>query len=381
MHPILSRPDRAWLIGPAGGAVGSMMGIVPLRAGGAAAGDAAWFSAWGILVMFAAMQGWQVARFIPLSRMSLGRVLIASLVAAAVFGAFWMGAAWATAFLLAGWLPSVEAAIAHGGAWMPLWASASSAFLCILFLMYALDASDQGEAAARRALESDVASRDAELRALRAQVDPHFLFNCLHSISSLTSRDAQGARTMCLELADFFRASLRAGAEARIPLSQELQLLRGYLKIEQVRFGDRLRASVDEAGESADVMVPPLLLQPLVENAVRHGIATLVEGGEVHVRVTRSAGRVEIVVDNAFDPDGRRPGAGVGLANVRDRLEAAYRGAAIMRVESVDTPSPLFTVFVSIPAEEQAAEERSGASGPPRATRPGGEQGSPPEIQ
>lgn len=356
MHPILSRPERAWLIGPIGGGLGSMLGIVPLRAAGAAPGEAAWFSAWGIVVMFAALQAWPIARFMPIARTSLARILTASAVTAAAFGAFWTGAAWLAARGLSGALPSVAPAM--GDAWLPMWAAAAAVYVCVLFLMYALDASDAGETAARRALESDVASRDAELRALRAQVDPHFLFNCLHSISAMTSRDAATARRMCLELADFFRASLRAGAEPRIALADELRLVRGYLGIEQVRFGDRLRVHVDEApAGSAGVMVPPLLLQPLVENAVRHGIATLVEGGTVSLTVRQTDGRVEIVVTNPYDADGRRPGTGVGLANVRDRLAAAYRGRAMMRADAGDT----FDVTVSIPLEDEAPRRAASA--------------------
>ncbi|HEX6323729.1 MAG TPA: histidine kinase, partial [Vicinamibacterales bacterium] len=320
MHPIFSRPERAWVIGPLGGGIGSFLAILPLRRAGAAPEDAAWFSAWGILMLFGALQTWQVARYVRIGRTPLGRYVMTAVVGASVFGVFWMAAAWGGAVVLERWLPSVAPAI-RGGAWLPLWLTAAAAFLCLLFLMQALSASDEGEAAARRALEADLASRDAELRALRAQVDPHFLFNCLHSISAMTSREPAAARRMCLELADFFRASIRAGAEQRIALADELGLVRGYLGIEQVRFGDRLRVEVDEPGERAGVMVPPLLLQPLVENAVRHGIATLVEGGTVRVTVQSSPGRVEIAVENPFDPDGRRAGTGVGLANVRDRLE------------------------------------------------------------
>ena len=354
MHPILSRPDRAWLIGPVGGAVGTLLAIVPLRQAGADPGDAGWFSAWGVLMVFAALQAWQIGRFMPIGRMPLGRYLAMAIAGALMFGAFWLAVAWWAARLFASWAPSAGQAISDG-AWVAMWGGPSAVFLSALFLMHALDASDRGEAAARRALESEVASRDAELRALRAQVDPHFLFNCLHSISSLTSRSADGARQMCLELADFFRASLRAGAEQRITLASELQLLRGYLNIEQVRFGARLRAHVDEAGEAANVKVPPLLLQPLAENAVRHGIATLIEGGTVTVRVRAADDRVEIVVENPFDPDGRRPGTGVGLTNVRDRLAATFRGAAMLRVDTTDDPSPLFTVTLSIPREGHSA--------------------------
>ena len=354
MHPIFSKPERAWLLGPLGGGIGSFLAILPLRRAGAAPAEAAWFSAWGILVLFAAIQAWQMARYVPIGRTPLGRYLLTAIAGAAAFGAFWMGMAWAVAVMLRSPLPTVVAAI-RTGAWLPLWLTAAAAFLCVLFLMQALDASDEGEAAARRALEADVASRDAELRALRAQVDPHFLFNCLHSISSLTARDPQAARRMCLELAEFFRASLRAGAEQRITLDAELKLLRNYLNIEQVRFGPRLRVHVDEAGDAAAVMVPPLLLQPLVENAVRHGVATLVDGGEVHVRVTPEVDRVEIAVENPFDPDGRRPGTGVGLTNVRDRLETAYRGTAKLRADTVPGDPARFTVVISIPREDVRA--------------------------
>lgn len=358
MHPILSRPGRAWLIGPLGGGIGSLLAIVPLRIAGALPEEAAWFSAWGIIVMVAALQAWPIARFMPIARTSLARILTAAVVTAAAFGAFWTGAAWLAARALSGALPSVAPAMR--GAWLPMWSAAAAVYLCTLFLMYALDASDAGETAARRALEADVASREAELRALRAQVDPHFLFNCLHSISSMTARDPEGARRMCLELADFFRASLRAGAESRIALEDELRLVRGYLGIEQVRFGDRLRVHVDEApAGAAGVMVPPLLLQPLVENAVRHGIATLVEGGAVGVTVGIRGDRVEIVVSNPFDADGRRPGTGVGLANVRDRLAAAYRGSAMMRADASET----FDVSISIPLGDARGTER-GAGDP-----------------
>ena len=349
MHPIVGRPDRAWFVYLVSGGIGSSLGVIPLVRAGAEPGDAGWFSGWGILLMVFALQSWYVVRYVPIAKVSFARFMASAIGASLVTSGVWLLGGWSLAVLLQALVPTVPQAFRDG--WPAIWTLGSAAFFCMLLLIAALHAADEGEAAARRALESDVASRDAELRALRAQVDPHFLFNCLHSISSLTSRDPEGARRMCLELADFFRASLRAGAEQQITLASELQLLRGYLNIEQVRFGDRLRARVDDAGEAATVMVPPLLLQPLVENAVRHGIATLVEGGSVIVGVRRAADRVEITVENPFDPEGRRPGAGVGLSNVRDRLQAAYRGAALIRVDKTEEPSPVFKVTVSIPME------------------------------
>lgn len=361
MHPILSRPDRAWIVYATSGAVGVLLATTPLRHAGASGQDAAWFGAWGALLFYFALQSWHIARFVPVASVSFPRFLSTALAAAAFFSAGWLGMGWLAALGLVRIIPTIAPALRE--AWPALWAAGAAAYLCMLFLIYALHASDEGEASARRALQSDVASRDAELRALRAQVNPHFLFNCLHSISSMTSRDPDGARRMCLELADFFRASLKAGAEQRVPLSTELQLLRRYLDIEQVRFGQRLVVEIDVSDDAAGVMVPPLLLQPLAENAVRHGVATLIDGGTVRIAASRSTDRVEINVENAFDPDGRRSGTGVGLANVRERLEAAYRGQATVRADTLEGEIPVFRVSVTLPAE--SAEERGGAMGPP----------------
>lgn len=333
------------------GIAGATLGIMPLRRAGADTFDALWFGFWGALLMFLAMQTWHIARYVPVAGTSFIRFFATALGSAVLVSGLWLLIGWNSARVLVSLLPSVEPAF--GETWQLLWVLGSLAYLCILFLIYALAAADEGEDSARRALESDVASRAAELRALRAQVNPHFLFNCLNSISSMTSRDPDGARRMCLELAEFFRSSLKAGAEQRVPLATELALLRTYLSIEQVRFGSRLDARFEEDGDLSGVMVPPLLLQPLVENAVRHGVATLIEGGPVRIAAVRDGDRASITVENAFDPDGRRPGTGVGLANVRERLEAAYRGRASVRAETIDgdgAAPPVFKVSISLPA-------------------------------
>lgn len=354
MHPITSKPDRAWIVYAGGAAVSQLIAMMPLARGGAVGVEAAWLSPWGLLLVVFALQSWHIARYVPIGKVAFSRYIFTAAAAATAASGCWVAIGWGTAAALRAWLPSLLPAFRE--AWPSLWIAGGALFVCLLFLQSALDAADQGEASARRALASEVASRDAELRALRAQVDPHFLFNCLHSISSLIARDPDAARRMCFELADFFRTSLKAGAEARIPLSTELQLVRGYLGIEQVRFGNRLRVQVDAHAEAGDAPVPPLLLQPLVENAVRHGIATLVDGGTVAVSVIRSADRIGIGVENPFDPDGRRPGTGVGLANVRDRLEAAYGGAATIRVDTMPDATPLFRVSMSLPVEEPAGD-------------------------
>lgn len=195
--------------------------------------------------------------------------------------------------------------------------------VAVHYLFIAFEASRVAES---RAFELKLLAREAELKALKAQVDPHFLFNSLNSISSLVTADPKQARTMCVALADFLRKSLRTGELQSIPLADELALVDSYLAVEKVRFGSRLSVerSMDEGCSSC--LVPPLILQPLAENAVRHGIAHLLSGGTVVFRARVEADRLALTVENPCDPD--RPRArldeGIGLANVRKRLDAEF---------------------------------------------------------
>jgi LytS/YehU family sensor histidine kinase len=170
------------------------------------------------------------------------------------------------------------------------------------------------------------------LTSLRAQIDPHFLFNSLQSISALTTADSAAARRMCLLLADFLRDTLALGARKRIALSSELALARRFLAIEQVRFGDRLRVAVEAPPDAEACEVPPLLLQPLVENAVTHGVAHMLEGGTVTIRVEKRPTSLVVAVENPCDAD--RPagrGTGLGLRNVRERLQSEYADEAVLQ--------------------------------------------------
>jgi LytS/YehU family sensor histidine kinase len=190
---------------------------------------------------------------------------------------------------------------------------------------YLLIAFDVARAAERNALESAVAAREAELKALKAQIQPHFLFNSLNSVSALTATDPAAARDMAIRLADFLRTVLSVADKGSIPLRQELSLVEHYLAIEQVRLGSRLTTLIDVPADALDVPILPLTLQPLVENAVKHGLGGLTEGGEVAVRARIRGGSLEITVTNPFDPGrGVTRGTGSGLEIVRRRLAAAY---------------------------------------------------------
>jgi two-component system sensor histidine kinase AlgZ len=223
-------------------------------------------------------------------------------------------------------------------------------------LHYALLAAEASQAAEKRATEARALAREAEMQSLRLQMNPHFLFNALHSISALATIDGGRAREMCLRLADFLRSSLGLSDRELIPLREELALARSYLEVERVRFGDRLQVEEVVYPECEDCGVPPLVLQPLVENAVKHGVSGLVEGAVIRLAALRSDGVVEIVVENAFDPEMPAPQRiGMGLENVRRRLRARYGAAAGFDAGGKDG---IYRVELRLPCESPMASIR-----------------------
>jgi sensor histidine kinase YesM len=218
------------------------------------------------------------------------------------------------------------------------------ATVAVQYLVLEIDASREAEEAA---LRYRVLAREAELRAFKAQVDPHFLFNSLNAVASLCGSRPMDAREMAQRLADFFRLVLRLGALEKIALTDEIDLVTRYLAIEKVRFGDRLdiRIAVDEA--AGQCMVPPLLLQPLVENAVRHGVASVVEGGTIDIEATLRNGMLRIRIDNPADPDRvDSRGEGIGLQNARGRLNTVSEGRA--RLQAAEE-SGRFRIDIELP--------------------------------
>jgi LytS/YehU family sensor histidine kinase len=182
-----------------------------------------------------------------------------------------------------------------------------------------------------RALRAEALAHEARLEALRWQLNPHFLFNSLNAISTLVvdGRAADAAKTIA-RLADLLRSTLQRSDGSDIPLAEEMELVRQYLDIEQVRLGDRLTLEVDVAADAWTARVPSMLLQPLVENAVRHAVAPREEGGRIVVSARRDNGTLQLSVEDdgpgLGDPAARQLGdsAGVGLVNTRERLRYRY---------------------------------------------------------
>jgi len=227
-------------------------------------------------------------------------------------------------------------------------------YLLAVAMHYLTAAFEQSRHAEQRALEADLAARKAELTALKAQIDPHFLFNSLNSINALVGNDPGAAREVCAGLGGLFRDILKQGPKQTINLEEELSMTRRYLAIEKVRLGDRLTVEDKVDAASMRFPVPPLVLQPLIENALKHGISQRLEGGVLGLTIELDHRRLRIEVTNPVDSDAvHRPGTGTGLSNLRSRLKAQYHGAARLVAERTDSG---YRAEVVLPAGVGAAE-------------------------
>jgi two-component system sensor histidine kinase AlgZ len=356
MHPLLTPISRfglyllAW-VPPAGILIYLM--AVPGKLG--------WLNA-AILIIplcliyqFVCLSAWYSCKAAPIQKSTGPRLWITHVLAASILSLLWILLAKLLAYGLSQ-MQSFQGLDRRFASQLPV--LFGSGFLLYLFSVafhYVILAIEDSNKAEVRVQETSILARDAELKALKAQVNPHFLFNSLNSISALTSVDPAKAREMCILLAEFLRMTLGLGEKASVPLSEEISLLHRYLSIEKVRFGARLKMEEDVQEESKSIQVPPLLLQPLVENAVTHGIANLPEGGLVRLSGQNQNGRVVLTVENTFDPESTTMrNGGMGLKNVRERLEARYAKDANMRVT---TENGKFRVELSFPAD--AAEVKS----------------------
>jgi hypothetical protein len=215
----------------------------------------------------------------------------------------------------------------------------------------AMSAAGQLVRAERRASEFERAAQSAQLRALRYQVNPHFLFNTLNSLSSLImSRREEEAERMILSLSNFFRSSLAVDPTSDVSLAEEIRFQMLYLDIEKARFPSRLKVDTDIPEHLLSARLPALLLQPIIENAIKYGVARAKNAVTLTVRAREEEGRLVLVIENDGDPadqTGVDHGTGVGLANVCERLSARFGGAAQCRHGPIETGG--FRVTLTMP--------------------------------
>jgi two-component system, LytTR family, sensor kinase len=205
-----------------------------------------------------------------------------------------------------------------------------SAFVLFIWcsLYFSIKQWQQSSMEKERLLRAESEVREARLLALRYQLNPHFLFNSLNAVSTLIlDGNAPAATRMLAQIGDLLRSNLDSEVTAEVALAQELVFTEGYLAIEQTRLGDRLKFDMVIPMETRDALVPSMLLQPLVENAVRYGVAPLVEGGWIAIKSALHANRLRIVIENSGrrgEGGQNRNGNGIGLGNTAERLKTLY---------------------------------------------------------
>lgn len=348
MHPILADAKQLGLYLLGCLPIGIVL-VIGLGRQGAWVTAAVFFLPLMLIYAFIGLSAYYLCRAFPIGREDrTWRAVPAHVSAAATVGGLCVALAWVWARLLESLNIGLQPEVYLVQPWL-LFAVGALLFWLATAFHYVLIASNASQQAERRSLEAGLLAREAELKTLRAQLDPHFLFNSLNSISSLTARDPSAARKMCLLLADFLRDTLRLGAAQRISLQEELNIVERYLSIEQVRLGARLNVLKETNQQVLGAQIPALILQPLAENAVLHGIAHLLEGGTVTIRAQREHSMLVVCVTNPCDPDRpRQKHAGFGLTLVRQRLQSQFGLAG--RLETGEARGE-FTAKVSLPFE------------------------------
>lgn len=296
-----------------------------------------WPAALGFTVPMAVCLGFVVAsayyvcRSVVLTQRSGWQTAVVFGSASLLSGGFWVLLCWGWNALGANLLLEGAMVALPGSVLGTLLLLGSALYLISLLIHDIWLAADQLRAAQAREAQSRLQARDAQLQVLRTQINPHFLFNSLNSISALTSQNAAAARAMTLELAAFFRQTLALAEKDRIVLAQEIALCEHFLAVEKIRFGDKLRTCMEVSEAATQVLVPPMLLQPCLENAVKHGVRHLPEGGCITLRAFVQGPWLYVTMDNPVDPDVLpEAGTGTGLVNIKQRLATVYGEQARM---------------------------------------------------
>ncbi|MFZ6767899.1 sensor histidine kinase [Undibacterium sp. Di26W] len=299
---------------------------------------------------FLASSAYYVCRSLPIAHRRMVTAVLVFGSASLISGLSWLG-------ICHGW-NKVLFFLLEDGTELQITPHLSALFFLAGFALYVLAllafdlyiAFDNMHEADRREAASRLLARDAELQVLRSQIDPHFLFNSLNSISALTAIDPTSARSMTIALADFFRQTLSIAEKEKISLNDEVRLCENFLAVEKIRFGKKLGNTFDISPDAGQALIPPMILQPLLENAIKHGIRNLPQGGIITVTIFRRDQWLHISVKNPVASEASNSaGNGLGLQNLRQRFAAIYGEQA--RVSWQQTENE-FLLEMALPYEQ-----------------------------
>jgi sensor histidine kinase YesM len=189
--------------------------------------------------------------------------------------------------------------------------------------------------------------RDAELKSLKSQINPHFLFNSLNSISSLTMFDPEKAQAMIIKLSEYLRFSLQFKPNDKIAFIKEIENIKRYLEIEKIRFGKRLAMHFDISNDCNEILVPTMILQPLFENAIKYGVHENTEETLITVKALKEDNHITFSISNNFDPESLGlKGQGIGLTNIRERMQLVFGSSELIQIQNINN---IFTVLLYFP--------------------------------
>jgi two-component system, LytTR family, sensor kinase len=234
------------------------------------------------------------------------------------------------------------------------WIRGATSFLligCMAIISVLWYTQEEEQENRQRKNDAEKLSKEAELFKLRQQLQPHFLFNSLNSISALIGSNPVQARSMIHQLSDFLRTTLRKDEEQWIKMEEELESLELYLEIEKVRFGHRLSTFISKDEKSLQMMIPPMLLQPVVENAIKFGLYDTTDSVTINITVLNENDSLKVIVQNPFDPETASPrhGTGFGLNSVKRRLYLLFARTDLVETQARDH---VFTTTINIPKHE-----------------------------
>lgn len=274
---------------------------------------------------------WYVVRFNLKETSSVFDMLVNHVVVAVIIVSAWIGGSW---LLLTNTFSDSSSYHQFLNDSLP-WRVIMGIFYYLLFIMYYYIMLYYEDLQEKLKIEAELHGlvQQAELNALKSQINPHFLFNSLNSISSLTITNPDKAQDMVIKLSDFLRYSLSHDKNEKASLKQEFENLQRYLDIEKIRFGKRLNFSTEIPAKCLNQQIPNMILQPLIENAIKHGVYHSTEEVLVELKCTEKDNFVIIEISNEYDPDAvKKVGQGIGLSNIKKRLQLIYHRQDLLEI-------------------------------------------------
>ncbi len=299
-----------------------------------------------VFFAFIGLSLWYVVRFNNHESSPFYRILLSNILAALFLIGFWI----ITGNALLRVIIDDEIYLEFSKESLP-WRIVSGLFYYAIFtLMYYIIVFQQNLTEKVREEEKlKTTIKEVELNALKAQINPHFLFNSLNSINALTIANPEKARQMTVKLSDYLRYTINNKKEHITRLKEELENAKRYLEIEKIRFGDKLIYTMDIESGCEELRIPSLILQPLLENAIKHGVQPSIEGVEINLKIVSIQDHLQLELRNGFDKEGKSmKGTGTGIRNISERLTLLYKRNDLMKIEKMETH---FVVNLNIPQE------------------------------